>query len=163
MSFTCPHCGASLQNPGLFCQYCNSKLPHSTRLDTDELEYLKTYIQGIEKIMLAKKDMFDGRVAAFLFAVFLAWIGSTYLIHLFTGLIATILLAIICGGVYILLFGWYVTDNEKKAFQITFEQQVRGDIEEYLQKNRIDRQDFKIQAMQILEEESPLYSFLTDF
>ena len=161
MSHTCPQCGASLNSISASCEYCSNKLE---ALKTQEQESLAIYIRGLEKILRAKQDMFEGRVITFFLASLLAWGGTIYALYLFlTSLTLVVVFSLLSGITYFLSFGWYITSCEKKAHKITYETQIRKDIEEYLVKNRIDKQDFKILAMEKLRANSPLYPFLIEY
>ncbi|MCB1156947.1 MAG: zinc ribbon domain-containing protein [Leptospiraceae bacterium] len=164
MSYTCPHCGASLQSSSIYCNYCNGKLPIRATIPQTEKENLNKYIEGLEKILESKKNSHDGRVSLFFFVMFLAWVGTTYILHKFmSGWILTIILSVAFAFAYFLIFGWYVSLNESKSYKETFDARVKKDIEEYLARNGIDKQEFKLAAIEVLKSNSPLYPFLIEF
>ncbi|MEM7182885.1 MAG: hypothetical protein AAF518_18380 [Spirochaetota bacterium] len=160
MSHTCPQCGASLISGSTSCEYCGCELEV---WKTQEQESLAIYIRGLEKILRAKQDMFEGRVITFFLASLLAWGGTIYALYLFlTSLTLVVVFSLLSGFTYFITFGWYTSSCEKKAHTVTYETQIRKDIEEYLIKNHIDKQDFKILAMETLRSTSPLYPFLIE-
>lgn len=72
-----------------------------------------------------------------------------------SGWILTIILSVAFAFAYFLIFGWYVSLNESKSYKETFDARVKKDIEEYLARNGIDKQEFKLAAIEVLKSNSP--------
>jgi hypothetical protein len=132
----CEQCGAPLEFNSLKCEYCNSNFQSK-----DSNTKLKDFVIYIEDQFNSVKDEFDLQVGfSFIFLATL-WGITSYAAYQELNLIAFLLVLIISGSIFFVIFGFSVIYYQTKAVKLKFQSRYKSEILQFLQDYRFTKID----------------------
>ncbi len=160
----CKYCKADNSEGRDRCFSCNAPLPKRSNLKGQDLEAMKNYIKSVENMLNTAESNQDGKVALILIMMVVLWIAIG--VFMFTSVkihfIFTIIIMLILGFVFFMVFGLNIEKVAYYAMKKAFHTKIKYDIKDYLKAMNFTISDFETTAGEILEDDSPLNNFLPE-
>ena len=159
----CKYCNAENLEGRERCFSCNAPLPKRSNLKGQDLESMKNYIKSVENMLITAQKNQDGKVALILVLLFVFWItiGVALLIWVNIHFIFSIIIFLVLGFVFFMIFGLNIDKIAYYAMKRAFNNRIKYDIKEYLKAMNFTVSDFETTAGKVLKDDSPLNNFLT--
>jgi len=161
----CKFCEAENETDNERCFSCNAPLPKRSNIDGKDKENLNNYIQSVENMLNTAKKKDETKIIFAFFILTALWISLSILLYklLVNDRIFAIIIDIIMGFVFFIIFGLFIGHIENKAIEKEYNRKIKNDILEYLKEMHYEKIDFKTVASEVLKKDSHLYKFLDDF
>jgi hypothetical protein len=152
----CPSCGAPLEGRMLRCGYCKTEF--GPRLTEEELE--ESCMMFIESMNKSLSEIISTKlVLIFTIGVILCPVGVYFLVKFFDG--STLLkwgltgLTVLAG---MILFGFSISQEETRMYK----KELKPRIQRFLEKNKLQPEEFLSIARRVLKEGDPLFQHLDE-
>jgi hypothetical protein len=151
---SCPNCGGPLDDRKLECEYCKSKFGSAV----SEEELRESCLMLIESMNKRLSDLFSARLLfVFAFGVVLCPVGVYFLVNFYEG---STLLKWSLVGVTVLaglvIMGCVVGMEESRVYR----KELQPRIEDFIEKNKLQREEFLAIARSVLKKGDPLFEQL---
>jgi hypothetical protein len=151
---SCPNCGGPLDDRMLKCEYCRSKF--GSALSEEELR--ESCLMFIESMNKRLSDLFSTRMLLiFVIGVVLCPVGVYILVKFYEG--GTILRWSLVGVTVLaglVTLGVAVGQEESRVYR----KELQPRIEDFLEKNKLQREEFLAIARSVLKKGDPLFEQL---
>jgi hypothetical protein len=151
---SCPNCGGALDDRMLECEYCRSKF--GSALSEEELR--ESCLMFIESMNKRLSGLFSMRLLLiFVIGVVLCPVAVYFLVKFYEG--GTILRWSLAGGTVLtglVVMGCAVGMEESRVYR----KELQPRIEDFLEKNKLQPEEFLAIARSVLKKEDPLFEQL---
>lgn len=156
----CRNCGGSVDLTDAACSYCGQSLPVSAMPEESRI-ILSDFLMSMEKILQANNNKYDPTIFIAFIMLIGFWGFATFRMTRFSGNPLFIGIASAVLGMFLFTsWGFVISYMRAKSHRFAYENQVRGEIEIFLNRTGMTWQDFRLASLKILNDDSALYKIL---
>ncbi|HMV78698.1 MAG TPA: hypothetical protein PL048_14470 [Leptospiraceae bacterium] len=156
----CGNCGGSVDLTDAVCGYCGQSLPVSVMSEESRI-ILSDFLQSMEKILQANNNKYDPTIFIAFIMLVGFWGFATFRMTRFSGNPFFIGIASAVLGMFLFVsWGFVISHMRQKSHTFAYENQVKGEIEIFLNRTGMTWQDFRQESMKILTDDSALYKII---
>lgn len=156
----CRNCGSTVDLTDAVCGSCGQSLPVSAMSEESRI-ILSDFLLSMEKILQSNNNKYDPTFFIAFIMLLGFWGFATFRISRFSGNPFFIGIASAVLGIFLFVsWGFVIYYMRRKSHIYAYENQVKGEIENFLNRTGMTLQDFKNESLKILNEDSALYKIL---
>lgn len=156
----CRSCGGTVDLTDAVCSYCGQSLPVSAMPEESRI-ILSDFLLSMEKILQANNNKYDPTIFIAFIMLIGFWGFATFRMTRFSRSLFFIGIASAVLGLFLFVsWGFVISHMRQKSHLFAYHNQVKGEIEIFLNRTGMAWQDFRLESLKILNDDSALYKIL---